>query len=206
MRIAAQSSPSMTSPTFLSPWLTPHPLQRRLLPKHPKQTPSSSCSSYTIYRFFLPSTSGSFLSFSSPTLLLLPALAKPQPTPTPRLPHLFSASLILRSKRLFPSRLLSSLNFSFRNLSSHCRQTPPSSDKFAKVRTQWSWRETRRWRTSVRVLPRTRPRVFTRPHPAVTERGNFHFLGIFGVFAAVFFFRDCLPRAGDQTICLYPAK
>jgi hypothetical protein len=74
------------------------------------------------------------------------------------------------------------------------------------VRTQWSWRETRRWRTSVRVLPRTRPRVFTRPHPAVTERGNFHFLGIFGVFAAVFFFRDCLPRAGDQTICLYPAK
>jgi hypothetical protein len=40
---------------------------------------------------------------------------------------------------------------------------------------------------TVRVRLRRRPRVFTRPHRAVTERGNFHFLGIFGVFRRGYF-------------------
>jgi hypothetical protein len=139
---------------------------------------------------------------------LLPGLAKPQPTPTPRLPHLFSASLILRSW-LQKTR---SLNF-FLHWISLSEIFPPTVDKLRQIRTNSqkcersrSSRETRRWRTPVRVRPGRRPRVFTRPHPAVTERGNFLFLGIFGVFAAVFFSRDCLPRAGDQTICLHPAK
>jgi hypothetical protein len=139
---------------------------------------------------------------------LLPGLAKPQPTPTPRLPHLFSASLILRSW-LQKTR---SLNF-FLHWISLSEIFPPTVDKLRQIRTNsqkcersGSSRETPRWRTPVRVRPRRRPRVFTRPHPAVTERGNFLFLGIFGVFAAVFFSRDRLPRAGDQTICLHPAK
>jgi hypothetical protein len=145
--------------------LPPAPLQRRLLPKHPKQTcsSSSSSSSYTIYRFFLPSTSGSFLSFSSPWSRQTPT--NPNSSTSPPL-FRFSNPPFLAPKDSFP-QLLSSLNFSFRNLSSHCRQTPPNSDKFAKVRTQW---EFARNASMAHTRPRSAKKKTPRFHPSPSRR------------------------------------
>ncbi len=178
-------------PDFLVPLThSSPPLQSRLLPKHPKPTSSSSSSSssYTIYSFFLPSTSESFLSFSSPTLLLLPAFSKPQPTPTPRLTQLFSTSLILHSS-LQKTR---SLNF-FLHWISLSKIFPPTVDKLREIRTNSQKCECSgvREKRGDGAHPSTfgqeeDPRVFTRPHHAVTERGNLLLLGIFGAFAAVF--------------------
>lgn len=188
--------------------LFPPPLQRRLLPKHPKRTCSSS--SYTIYRLFLPSTSGSF-----PFLFLLPHFFFSLPSPNPNQPQLlhfptsFSASLILRSSSL---RKTHSLNFFPRWIS---LSENLSSDKLRQIRTNSQKCE----RSGVREKrggdgahpsafgQEEDPRVFTRPHPAaVTERGNLLFLGIIGAFAAVFFFPAIFFTTGSRSNNLSPPR
>jgi hypothetical protein len=200
MRIAAQSSPSMTSPTFLSPGLTPPPhFNVAFFPNTQNKPALPLPTQFIVYSF--PLLLGASFPFSSPTLLLLPALAKPQPTPTPPLPHLFfrfSNPPFLVPKDSFP-QLLSSLNFSF---GKSFLPLSTNSAKFGQIRKKCERSGVRDKRGGDAAHPSAfgqeeDPRVFTRPHPAVTERGNLLALsrhyrrlrrGFFSFFSRDFFY------------------